>query len=354
MANKNHDDRRLESPEILAGGVPGPARVLPEPASWWPGPSSPEAFSRALVSAMNSQTPSALQAKPSRDSIAPPQGSTIPSVDPTTAWPGLGALLAGDPSPLHEARPGENASLPVDLGVPGRGGPPGGGPGVPFRWPASPPIGGPVMIDARERGEGGSPEVGSQRLSIEQDRSLASKLGVSGPAPGSTPPAGGPNGLNSPGTTLAGAGGPPTDRQTEGRVGVNLPGLVTLANQSTFGSGATDPQDRPFETLSSFVNLDPSPVAAGAFGPVLAGPGGSGYGNFLPALDAAGGRQESPASSPTADAVPGQEVPMTADPAGGPALDLSKTNELLQQLLDEVRKGHQSFLPLDDRNSPHF
>jgi hypothetical protein len=40
-----------------------------------------------------------------------------------------------------------------------------------------------------------------------------------------------------------------------------------------------------------------------------------------------------------------------ADPAEGPSLELSKTNELLQQLLDEVRKGRQSFLPPGGRNA---
>lgn len=40
-----------------------------------------------------------------------------------------------------------------------------------------------------------------------------------------------------------------------------------------------------------------------------------------------------------------------ADQAGGAAADLSRTNELLQQLLDEVRKGRQPFLPVGDRNN---
>ena len=34
-------------------------------------------------------------------------------------------------------------------------------------------------------------------------------------------------------------------------------------------------------------------------------------------------------------------------------VDLSKTNELLQQLLEEVRKGRQGFLPMNDRNSTY-
>lgn len=44
----------------------------------------------------------------------------------------------------------------------------------------------------------------------------------------------------------------------------------------------------------------------------------------------------------------------TSDSASGHGLDLSKTNELLQQLLDEFRKGLQSYLPLTDHNSSTF
>jgi hypothetical protein len=35
----------------------------------------------------------------------------------------------------------------------------------------------------------------------------------------------------------------------------------------------------------------------------------------------------------------------------GAALDLSRTNDLLQQLLDEVRRGSQRYLPMSDRNT---
>jgi hypothetical protein len=37
----------------------------------------------------------------------------------------------------------------------------------------------------------------------------------------------------------------------------------------------------------------------------------------------------------------------------GASLDLSKTNDLLQQLLDEVRKERQPFLPMNDRNASY-
>ena len=135
---------------------------------------------------------------------------------------------------------------------------------------------------------------------------------------------------------------------------VDLPGLLTLADQSAIGSGATDTTERTSGTSSSFVTLDPSPVTTGAFGPISAGPSGSGYGDVPSPSDTTWGRQDSVAASPAADAMPGQTVPSMADPASGPAFDLSKTNELLQQLLDEVRKGHQPFLPHNDRNASNF
>ena len=41
----------------------------------------------------------------------------------------------------------------------------------------------------------------------------------------------------------------------------------------------------------------------------------------------------------------------SADASTGQSADLSRTNELLQQLLDEYRKSRQSYLPLNDRNT---
>lgn len=47
-----------------------------------------------------------------------------------------------------------------------------------------------------------------------------------------------------------------------------------------------------------------------------------------------------------------QDRAMPSRPSDGSlAVDLTKTNELLQQLLDEVRRGRQAFLPLQDRVS---
>ena len=41
----------------------------------------------------------------------------------------------------------------------------------------------------------------------------------------------------------------------------------------------------------------------------------------------------------------------SSDQAAGSAVDMSRTNDLLQQLLDEVRKGRPAFLPIGDRYS---
>jgi hypothetical protein len=48
---------------------------------------------------------------------------------------------------------------------------------------------------------------------------------------------------------------------------------------------------------------------------------------------------------------PGRATQMSVDGGLNPALDLSKTNELLQMLLDEVRKGKEPFLPLVNRDT---
>ncbi len=93
-------------------------------------------------------------------------------------------------------------------------------------------------------------------------------------------------------------------------------------------------------------------AAANAFAPLLGA-----------AESATPGRVGGPAGGPgasgefaqgVADLGPiGRPGAAAADQAGGgaAAVDLSRTNELLQQLLDEVRKGRQTFLPVGDRNN---
>ncbi len=60
-------------------------------------------------------------------------------------------------------------------------------------------------------------------------------------------------------------------------------------------------------------------------------------------------RAEAPSLNGTTS--PGQWGQTGADGGSNPSLDLSKTNELLQMLLDEVRKGKEPFLPLVNRDT---
>jgi hypothetical protein len=54
---------------------------------------------------------------------------------------------------------------------------------------------------------------------------------------------------------------------------------------------------------------------------------------------------------PSDGLTPGQAFSGSSVRDNGPAIDLSRTNDLLQQLLDEVRRGSQRFLPMSDRNT---
>jgi hypothetical protein len=54
---------------------------------------------------------------------------------------------------------------------------------------------------------------------------------------------------------------------------------------------------------------------------------------------------------PTEGLTPGQAFSSPSGRDNGPAIDLSRTNDLLQQLLDEVRRGSQRYLPMSDRNT---
>ena len=87
---------------------------------------------------------------------------------------------------------------------------------------------------------------------------------------------------------------------------------------------------------------------AGVLGPSFEGAGVSGVAGVYPGMDGAGALA---AGLAPAAALGGLTPAPSADPGAGPALDLAKTNELLQQLLDEARKGRQPFLPMNDRNT---
>ena len=97
------------------------------------------------------------------------------------------------------------------------------------------------------------------------------------------------------------------------------------------------------------VSLDGPNRATSAFGELLSGAIVPAY-RDTSATIAVGNDQRDSQISSAADSW-SNSVPWSTDQANGSLIDLSKTNELLQQLIDEVRRGGQSFLPLNDRNS---
>ncbi len=117
--------------------------------------------------------------------------------------------------------------------------------------------------------------------------------------------------------------------------------------------GAVDSQAIPTAApeSSSLASMNLSNVSSDAFAPFLGDQAGLAVGGRD--TNATGLWSSDPSQSIS---TPGLFGPVsasfgTSDPASGQGLDLSKTNELLQQLLDEFRKGMQNYLPLTDRDS---
>ena len=86
--------------------------------------------------------------------------------------------------------------------------------------------------------------------------------------------------------------------------------------------------------------------------PAIAGLAFLGQDGFVQSPDALRERGQGSIPLGAAGSTPFGQFGSVSDAADrGSSFDLSKTNDLLQQLLDEVRKGHQPFLPMNDRNS---
>lgn len=99
------------------------------------------------------------------------------------------------------------------------------------------------------------------------------------------------------------------------------------------------------------VDLDPTSPASSAFAPVLSGTPPLSVGGESSATGAWDGGEAVGPLSPKTGVSSGQTDATREYQAGGPTLDLSRTNELLQQLLDEVRRGGQGFLPIPGRDN---
>lgn len=146
--------------------------------------------------------------------------------------------------------------------------------------------------------------------------------------------------LSGPGSTSVSPDGPANS--------IGLPPVNPIADQLTFAMGAIEAENDPTDVLPYSVDVRDSTAMSTAFGPVLSGSAGLDHGDPS-AFPAIGGQ---PSASLGPWSVSGG--PESSDEGDGQWPDLSRTNDLLQQLLDKVRKGRPSFLPLNDRNSTGF
>lgn len=140
-----------------------------------------------------------------------------------------------------------------------------------------------------------------------------------------------PGPLGSRGSGPDGSGGPSLNARFDSTLGLGgfLPGLVDNGR----GSGSLGV---------------PSPVIDGQGFARLSGLDSVGAGLPFPG---APGQANDTGSPFDQGAFRGARGSSASSADQGTAIDLSKTNELLQQLLDEVRRGKQPFLPLNDRSS---
>ncbi len=320
-----------------------------------------EAFSRVLKSALERRSPAPGRTESGWGLIPDiagltvgrvPSGDVPPTAPATAPGPGgplldlnafrpeLGALLAADPARPHEASPAE-AETPYPGRVPQGGGVPGDGAGSPA-GAVGPRQGGAGTWSAGDR-NAAPPVAAGGLLGSAPAWSAGSVAGHPGPTgliSLAASPTGGPASGGSPGGPGQGTSLAPPDRPVSAFA---LPDVNPVADQLAFtpgspGAGGVSPYS---------VDIHESSVGSTAFGPVLSGAVGSGYAvapGLPSAADEGGGQAPS-------DAWAGLPARDGGDQANGPAMDFSRTNELLQQLLDEVRRGRQPFLPTNDRNT---
>jgi hypothetical protein len=135
-------------------------------------------------------------------------------------------------------------------------------------------------------------------------------------------------------------------------VGTALGDLVSLGHGAREdGSNLAGPSSSTSDVTSAIqsfaTSLTVSAAPAGALGVLLGGAVGAGGGPSATARDTRG--TASVEASSIADAWNGQAFPAEGGRGNGTALDLSRTNELLQQLIDEVKTDRQPYLPVNGR-----
>jgi hypothetical protein len=126
--------------------------------------------------------------------------------------------------------------------------------------------------------------------------------------------------------------------------------LLGLQGQTAMTFGADPGVTTPDSIGQSSLTVDPGRSAFSVEGVVPSlNPANAGT-DYGTSFDGLVGTTAGPRSYPAAASFQDQST-LSGDAANGPPLDLSRTNELLQQLLDEVRKGPRTFLPVSDRNT---
>jgi hypothetical protein len=98
-------------------------------------------------------------------------------------------------------------------------------------------------------------------------------------------------------------------------------------------------------SIPHLVGLGLDPGVAESFGPLLAEPTSAATGDGLSTRGRAG-TSAHPGEIPPARPWPGQLTDVADGGGGALSLDIARINQVLQQLLDEVRKSRQPFLPL--------
>lgn len=270
----------------------------------------------------------------------PGTGGSLPDLNALS--PGLAALLAAEPAGAHESGPTEGDTTHLGGVAPSGGAADGGAgspageagarQGTPWAWSTSDRNQGPTAAPGGPAGTAGAWPGGP----VAGHPGPTDLISLAASATGGRD-AGWPAGDHGRDTATA-----PPDRPGGA---VALPGVNPVADQLAFTPGAPGAAGAsPYS-----VDVPESSVGSTAFGPVLSGAvaPGPGYGG-PPGLAASGADEGGGRAS---DSWAGLPSPEGADPANGPAMDLSRTNELLQQLLDEVRRGRQPFLPVNDRNT---
>lgn len=379
MTSEDNTFRWDDAPRPTSEDSLGSSQSGPRRSGFDEGRIPSEAFAKALKDAVNSgglptggsatswnaaaglaglsRRPSPQENRASPPAAGGPLPAQSPSrlaIESSAILTGLGGLLTGDPRALQEALPVENSLPPTGLRDTRQDRGPNAAGGLSVGMVPPRPSDSLPSLDAALAVKGRTDPGLQGSSTIGQDRSLVNELGafgiLSGPAQAPVGPEAGDS-SSTPGSVLRSGS---QESLFVGRVADNLPLANSIADRMILGAGSPEPEDRTQVTPPFIVNLDHSSIAAGPFGPAFAGTGGSSYGGLTPAQGVAAGGDDSILTPPSVDPASGQSAPTGVDPANSAAFDLSRTNEILQQLLDEIRRGHQTFLPNNDRNSVNY